>query len=149
MLAHEDNRQPKTCFRFLARSSMEGTMAQIPFEVPQQLREMTEQNIRQLNSAYSQVTDTMNQAMNSWFAALPSNAMTQSLKTVQERTAEFAKKNADAAFALANDVAKAKSLQEVLTLQTEYAQQQFQNFTAQTQELAKLASSAAQNFNKS
>ena len=121
-------------------------MAQIPFELPEQFREITEQNLRQLNGAYAQITDTMTKAMSALFGAMPENAMTENLKSVQEKTAEFAKQNADAAFGFANDVAKAKTVQEVFTLQAKYAQQQFQNFTSQTQEMAKLASTVAQNL---
>lgn len=123
-------------------------MNPISFEIPQQSRQIMEQNVRQLNDAYFKITDSMTSAMSAWFGALPENAMTNSVKAVQEKTTEFARHNAEAAFAHAKEVAKAKTLQEIFALQSKYAQQQFQSFTSQTQELAKLASSVAQSVQK-
>jgi hypothetical protein len=119
-------------------------MNPVSFEIPKQSRDLMEKNVKQLNDAYFKITDSMTSAMNAWFGALPANTMTNSLKSVQEKTAEFARQNAEAAFALARDVAQAKTLQEIFTLQSKYAQNQFQSFTTQTQELAKMASTAAQ-----
>ena len=50
----------------------------------------------------------------------------------------MAKKNAESAFALVKKIAKAQNLQEILTLQTRFAQDQMQAFAAQTQELQRL-----------
>ena len=124
-------------------------MAQSPFEMPQQFRDLAEQNIKQMSSGYGQMMEMMNQAVGTWFGALPANAMTDSLKTVQQRAAEFAKANADAAFALAKDVAKTSNIQDVFALQTAFAQKQMQAYMMQTQELGRLASEAAQKASKS
>ena len=123
-------------------------MAQTPFEMPQQFRDLAEQNIKQMSTGYGQMMDMMNQAAGAWFGAMPPSAMTESLKTVQGRTAEFAKANGDAAFALAKDVAKAASIQDVFALQTAFAQKQMQALVMQTQELGALASQAAQKASK-
>ena len=52
-------------------------MAQIPpFEIPQQLRELTERNVEQARMAYSQLMDAMAQTTGVWMAATPSDELT-------------------------------------------------------------------------
>ena len=48
------------------------------------------------------------------------------------------------AFALVEKIAKAQNFQEILTLQTQFAQDQMKAFTTQTQELYKLIGEAFQ-----
>jgi hypothetical protein len=59
-------------------------------------------------------------------------------KDVQDRAAGIAKKNAESAFALFEKIAKTQTLQDVLTLQMKFAQEQMQAYAAQTQELQRL-----------
>ena len=54
---------------------------------------------------------------------------------VHGRVGEIAKKNADSAFALAEKIAKAKTFQDILALQTQFAQEQMQAYAAQTDRL--------------
>jgi phasin family protein len=82
--------------------------------------------------------------MDAWMGAMPSNGVARGFKDVQGRAAEIAKKNADSAFALVEKVAKAQNLQEIVTLQTQFAQDQMKAFTTQTQELYKLIGEAFQ-----
>ena len=112
-------------------------MADNPFEIPQQMRDLAEQNMKQAHAAYEQLTDFVTKAMGAWLGAMPS-PMAAGFKDVQDRAAEIAKKNADSAFALAEKIAKAQNFQEILTLQTQFAQDQMKAFTTQTQELYKL-----------
>jgi hypothetical protein len=113
-----------------------------PFEIPQQFRQLVEQNVEQASAAYGQYMDAVAQAMNMWWSALPPNEMTAGLKAVQDRSVRFAKENADAAFALANSLANAKDIQDVLALQSRYAQSQMQSYAAQAQELGRLMTEA-------
>jgi hypothetical protein len=83
-------------------------------------------------------------AMDAGMGAMPSIPMVASFKEVQGRAAEIAKKNADSAFALVEKIAKAQNFQEILTLQTQFAQDQMKAFTTQTQELYKLIGEAFQ-----
>ena len=114
-----------------------------PFEIPQQFRELAEQNVEQASAAYKQFMDAMVQAMGMWWGALPPNEMTVGLKAVQDRAVRFAKQNADAGFALASSLANAKDLQDVLQLQSAFAQSQMQTYAAQAQELGGLMTAAA------
>ena len=118
-------------------------MAENPFEIPQQMRDLADQNIKQAHAAYEQLTDFVTKAVGAWMGAIPS-PMAAGFKDFQDRAAEIAKKNAESAFALIEKIAKAQNIQEVLTLQTQFAQDQMKAFTTQTQELYKLIGEAFQ-----
>jgi hypothetical protein len=123
-------------------------MADNPFEIPQALRDVSEQNIKQAHAAYEQLTDFVTKAMGAWTGALPANPTATGFKDVQGRAAEIAKKNADSACALVEKIAKAQNFQEILTLQTQFAQDQMKAFTTQTQELYKLIGETAQKLQR-
>jgi hypothetical protein len=125
-------------------SRMEDTMAQQPFEIPQQLRELTERNVEQARAAYGQFMDAVAQAMGTWASAAPANMMTAGYKTVQDRAVVFAKQNGEACFNLASELATAKDLTDVLGIQSRHAQTQMQAFALQAQELTRLVMEAAQ-----
>jgi hypothetical protein len=121
-------------------------MAENPsFEIPQHLRELAESNVEQASAAYGQFMDAMTQAMGMWWQAMPPNEMTSGLKAVQERAVRFAKQNANAGFALASSLANAKDIQEVLALQSHYAQTQMHTYALQAQELGRLMAESVQN----
>jgi hypothetical protein len=119
-------------------------MADNPFEIPQQMRDLTEQNLKQAHAAYEQLADFMTQSMSAWMGTMPSTPAIAGFKEVQDRAMEMAKKNGDAAFMLADKISRSKDLQEILALQTRFAQDQMQAFASQTQELHKLVGSAVQ-----
>jgi phasin len=116
------------------------------FEIPQQLRELAEKNVEHARSAYGQFMDAMVQTMGMWANATPANAVTSSFKVVQDRAVKFAKQNAEACFALASDLASAKDLTDVLSIQSRHAQTQLQAYALQAQELSRLMMEAAQNM---
>ena len=117
-----------------------------PFEIPQQLRELAERNVEQARAAYGQFMDAMAQATGMWAMAMPANAMTSGFKVVQERAVRFAKQNAEAGFALASELANAKDISDVLSIQSRYAQTQMQAYALQAQELGRLMAEATQNL---
>jgi hypothetical protein len=119
-------------------------MAENPFEIPQQMRDLAEQNIKQAHAAYDQLTDFVTKAVGAWMGAMPASPMVAGFKEVQDRAAEIAKKNADSAFALVEKIAKAQNFQEILALQTQFTQDQMRAFTTQMQELYKLIGETAQ-----
>jgi hypothetical protein len=124
--------------------ALEDAMAQPPpFEIPQQLREMTERNVELARSTYGQFMDAVSQAMGAWAGAAPANAMTASYKVVQDRAVKFAKQNGDACFNLACEP-NAKDVADVLGIQSRHAQQQMQAYALQAQELTRLMVEAAQ-----
>ena len=116
-----------------------------PFEMPKQLRELAEKNVEQARATYAQFMDAMTQAMSVWSTA-PSNVMTSGFKDVQELAIRFAKENAEAGFALASELANAKDIQGVITLQSSHAQTQLQSYAREAQELGRLMAEAVRNM---
>ena len=111
------------------------------FEIPPQLCEMAEKNAEQARAAYGQFMDFLTQAMNTWSKG-PSTGGAAGFKAVQDRAINFAKENAERSFSLASEIARAKDVQEVLTLQSRYAQTQMQLFAVQAQQLSWLMADA-------
>ena len=123
-------------------------MADTPFEIPQALRNVTEQNIKQAHAAYEQLTDFVTKAVGAWMGAMPASPVVAGFKEVQDRAAEIAKKNADSTFALVEKIAKAQNFQEILTLQTQFAQDQMKALATQTQEFQKLIGETVQKLQR-
>jgi hypothetical protein len=117
-----------------------------PFEIPQQLRDLTEKNLEHARQAYGQFMDAVSQAMGMWASATPPNAVTSSFKAVQDRAVKFAKQNAEACFSLASELASAKDMADVLGIQSRHAQTQIQAYALQAQELSRLMMEAAQSM---
>jgi hypothetical protein len=122
------------------------TMADNPFEIPQALRQVTEQNVKQARAAYEQLMEFMTKAMGPWLDAVPSNPMTAGLQHLQDRARQIAMENAEAAFTFGGKMSNAQTPQEILALQTQFAQDRMHAFVAQTQELC---SAIAEAFQKS
>ena len=55
-------------------------MAENPFEIPQQMRNLAEQNIRHAHAAYGQLVDFMTKAIDAWMGAMPANPMLHRLQ---------------------------------------------------------------------
>ena len=89
------------------------------FEIPQELRQLAEENVERARQLYLQFMDGVGQAMAAWSSA-SSNVIAPGFHEVQERAVKLANENADAAFKLAKDVAQAKDLHELIDLQTRY-----------------------------
>ena len=110
-------------------------MTENPLEIPQALRDMSERNLKQARAAYEQLIDVMTKAMGAWIGAMPSNPMAAVVKDVQDRAMQIAKENAESVFTFAGKISNVRTPQDIVTLQTRFAQDQMQAFAAQTQEL--------------
>jgi len=125
-------------------------MTDNPIEIPQAQRDMSEQNLKQARAAYEQFTDFVTKTTGAWMGALPASPMATGFKELQDRAVEIAKKNAESesALALVEKIAKAQNFQEIVTLQTRFAQDQMQAYATQTQELQKLIGEALQKLQR-
>ena len=119
-------------------------MTENPLEIPQAIRDASEQSLKQAHAAYEQLNDFVTKAMGAWTGAMPAHPMAAGFKDVQDRLMAFAKENGESAFTLAGKISKASTIQEVLTLQTQFAQDRMQALSRQTQELFKLVGEAFQ-----
>jgi hypothetical protein len=105
-------------------------------EITRQFRELTERNLQQARAAYDKYLDTVTQAMSVWTQA--PTAMTSGLKEIQDLAIRFAKENAEASFSLGNELANAKDLQELASIQSRYVQDQIQAYGRQAEELGRV-----------
>jgi len=119
-----------------------------PFEIPRALRDLTEQNIKQAHAAYEQLAHFMIKAMGTWTDALPANPMAAVFKDAQGRAMEIAMENSESVFTFAGKISKAQTFQDIVTLQTQFAQDRMQAFTTQTHELYKLIGETVQKLQR-
>jgi hypothetical protein len=117
------------------------------FEIPQELRQLAEENVERARRLYLQFMDGVGQAMTTWSSA-SSDMVAPGFREVQERAVKLANENADAAFSLAKDVAQAKDLHELIDLQTRYVQSQMKWYAEQTQEFGRLMAKSLSDMQK-
>ena len=111
------------------------------FEIPQELRQLAEDNVERARKLYLQFMEGISQNMSA--CATPStDRVPPGFNEIRERAIKITRENADAAFNLARDVANAKDLQELVTLQTRYVQSQMKWYAQQTQEFGRLMAKA-------
>ena len=123
-------------------------MSDNPFEIPHAMRDMAEQNMKQAHTAYDQLSDFVANTMNSWMGVMPANPVTVGFKDVQDRAMDFAKDNAESAFSFAGKICNAQTSQEILLIQTQFAQDRMQAYAEHTQELYGLIGEAFQKLDR-
>ncbi len=124
-------------------------MADNPLEIPQALRDLSAQNVQQARASYEQLMEFMTKAMGPWMDAVPSNPMTAGLQRMQDRAMKIAMENAEAAFTYGGKMSGAQTPQEILQLQTQFAQDRMQAFVTQTQQLYSVIAEALQTSQRS
>ena len=124
-------------------------MADNPFEIPQALRDLSEQNVKQAHAAYEQLVEFMTKAMGAWMGALPSNPIAAGFQHMQDRAMKIAMENAEAAFTFGGKMSSAQTPQEILLLQTQFAQERVKAFVTQTQQLYSVIAEAFQKSERS
>jgi hypothetical protein len=112
------------------------------FEIPPELRDLAEKNVEQARAAYGHFMDFLTQAVGAWSSSTMGSELGGGFKNVQEKAISFAKENAERSFQLASELARAKNVQEVLTLQNRFVQTQMQTFGIQAQQLSWLMADA-------
>jgi hypothetical protein len=123
-------------------------MTENPFEIPQTLRDLTEQNMKQAHAAYEQLAHFMIKAMGTWTDALPANPLAAIFKDVQDHAMEIAMENSESVFTFAGKISNAQSFQDISALQTQFVQERIQAFVTQTQELQQLIGEAFQKLQR-
>ena len=123
-------------------------MADNPLEIPQALRDMSEQNLKQARAAYEQFTDFVTKTTGAWIGALPSNPMAAVFKDAQDRAMQIAKENAESVFTFAGKISNAQTPQDIATLQMQFAQDRMQAFVTQTEEFQRLIGETLQKLQR-
>ena len=119
-------------------------MADNPLEIPQTLRDVSEQNLKQAHAAYEQLTDFATKATAAWTGALPSNPMAAVFKDVEDSAMQIAMENAELVFTFASKISNVRTPQDIATLETQFAQDRMQAFVTQTQQLFSVIEEAIQ-----
>ena len=119
-----------------------------PFEIPQSMRDVAEQNMKQAHAAYDQLSEFVSKTMNAWRDAMPATSIAAGFKDVQDSAMNFANDNAESAFSFAGKICNAQDTQEILALQAQFAQDRMQAFAAHTQELCGLIREAFQKLQR-
>ena len=119
-------------------------MIENPFEIPQAVRDVSEQSLKQARAAYEQLMDFMTKAMGAWRDALPSNPMATVFKEVQGRAMKIAMANAESVFTFADKISNVRTPQDIVTLEMLFAQERMQAFVTQTQQLFSVSEEAIQ-----
>ena len=70
--------------------------------------------------------------------ATPANPIVNGFREIQERAAAMAEKNGESAFMLLEKIGKARTIQDVLTLQAQFARKQMEAYVVQAQDLRRL-----------
>lgn len=73
------------------------------FKIPEELRQLAEDNVERARKLYVQYMEGISQAMGVWSTS-PSATTSPAFKEVRERAIKITQENADAAFKLAKDV---------------------------------------------
>jgi len=103
------------------------------YQIPTEVREFAEKGVEQARKAFEGFSGAAQKAI----AAVDTSAIPAAAgaKVVGATALGYAEANVKAAFDLATKLVQAKDVQEVLTLQTEFAKSQFAAFQEQTKEL--------------
>jgi phasin len=107
------------------------------FEVPVAFREFAEKGLVQARDAYAKMktaAEDTSEVVEDTFETARHGAFTFGVKAI-----DAVKANSDASFALAKDLFGAKTLADVIELQTAFARQQFDTMSAQFKEFQELA----------
>ena len=123
-------------------------MARYPIEILQNLPDMSEQGLKQAHAEYENLTDFVTKAMGIWLAVIPANPLAAVFKDVQDRAIEIAMENSESVFTFAGKISNAQTFQELLTIETQFAQDRMQAFTPHTQELHKLIGETVQKLQR-
>ncbi|MGE0750441.1 MAG: phasin family protein [Variibacter sp.] len=111
------------------------------FEIPGDLRSIAEQSVAQARQAFDGFMTAVHKAA----SKVEEQAATAQAgaKGTGEKVMSFAERNVAASFDFAERLARAKDVQEMLKLQTEFAQAQMQALSEQARELGQTAANAA------
>ena len=111
------------------------------FEVPPELRTFAERRVEQARQAFDGFISAAHNAM----SAFEGQAETarKGARDVTEKAMTFAERNMASAFAFAQDLVRARDLQEVFRLQADYIRQQMDTLAEQARELGESTTQAA------
>ncbi len=115
--------------------------AQDHFEIPQDMRAFAEKSVAQAKQAFDGFMSAAHQAVNTFEGQ--AETARKGAKSVAEKAIGFAERNVTTSFEFAQQLVKAKDVQEVLKLQADFVRNQMQVLAEQAKELGESARQAA------
>jgi phasin len=112
------------------------------YEVPSDMRDMAEKSVDQARRAFDGFMSAAQKAVGQ--ADTTTASMQSNAKTIGSKAMGFAESNVRSAFDLAQKLVRAKDIQEVLALQSDYAKSQLTTIQEQAKEIGSLMQSGAQ-----
>jgi phasin len=111
------------------------------FDVPPEMRALAEKSVEQARQAFDGFISAVHHAVNT----LEGQAQTarQGAKDVTGKAMTFAEQNVASSFEFAQQLVRAKDIQDVMKLQADYIKQQMQAFSEQAKELGEGTTKAA------
>jgi phasin len=113
------------------------------FEVPADVRAMTEKSMEQARVAFNAFMSAAQRATSHFEDQ--AKAVQASAKDVSGKAMSYAERNVANTFAFADRLVHAKDIQQVIALQTEFVQAQMKELAEQAKELGEAASKIALN----
>lgn len=111
------------------------------YEVPPEMRDFAEKSVEQARKALDGFLGAAQKAVDTLQGS--TSTVQSSVVEATRKTLSYAEQNLSASFEHAQKLVRAKDMQEALTLQTEFARNQFQAMQNQLRELTELAQSTA------
>ena len=119
-------------------------MAKAPdggFEIPPEMRSMAETSMEQAKKAFDGFISAAHKAV-ATFEGQAASAQANA-REMGQKAMDFAEQNVATSFEFAQKLVRAKDLEEMTRLQTEFMQRQMQTLAEQAQELGQTATRAA------
>ena len=116
-------------------------MAKEPFEISPEILAFAEKSVEQARKAFDSYIAAAQQAVST--AEGQAASARAGAKGVGDLAMRFAEKNIAASFAYAQQLVRAKDIEEVMKLQADYVKAQMQSLADQAQELGRSAAQAA------
>jgi phasin len=112
-----------------------------PFEIPGDMRAFTERSVQQARVAFDTFISAAQQAMTTFEGQAA--AMRRGSDDMRDRAMAFAEQNVSASFEFAQRLVRAKDVEELVRLQTEFVQSQIAALSEQAKELGEAAGNSA------
>lgn len=103
-----------------------------PFEVPTEMRDLASRSVEQARKAFETFIGAAHKSAT--MGDSTSNPVQQGIADATKRTVAFAETNVKAAFELAERLAQAKTVEDIMKAQGDFLQNQAKNLQAQVQE---------------
>lgn len=110
------------------------------YEIPAQVREIAEKSVDQAKRAFEGFMDQAQKAVSTIEGQ--ASAMQATTKDLNSKAFSFAEANVAASFDFAQRLTRAKDVNEIVKLQTEFVQSQLKAFNDQAKELGAAATKA-------